>query len=134
MLIFYSEDLTITGYQTFPETSKAPHIEAPDYIAEQLKPLIGYAKLIDNGGTLQLPDNMADIAAEKAAEDLTAEVRAKRDGMLAEFDKITTNPLRWADLSDEQKQACTEYRWALLDVPQQDGFPADVIWPVTPEV
>lgn len=130
MLIFYSEDLTITGYQAFPETSKAPHIVVSDDMAEQLNPVIGYAKLTDNDGILQLPDDLSAIAAEKVNAVLAESVRAERDSLLRELDAVVNNPLRWASLSQEQQSYAAEYRQALLNVPQQEGFPTEVVWPI----
>lgn len=65
---------------------------------------------------------------------LTADqVRAERNSLLTTLvDPIAGNVLRWADLSAEQQQAWTAYRRALLDVPQQGGFPQNVIWPAAP--
>ena len=63
-----------------------------------------------------------------------AQVRVERDRKLAtEVDPIAGNALRWAGLSDEQRQAWAGYRQALLDVPQQSGFPHNVTWPSKPE-
>ena len=60
-------------------------------------------------------------------------VRSERDLRLEdEVDPIVTNPLRWAELSAEQQQSYVDYRRALLDIPQQDGFPYGVIWPEKP--
>lgn len=129
MLIFYSDDLTITGYQTFPETSNTPHIVTPDNVATFLQPVIGYAQLVDVNGVLQLPDDLPELAEQKRLADLATEARAQRDSFLVALDRIVGNPLRWASLSAEQKTAAAEYRQALLDVPQQDGFPSAVIWP-----
>tara|TARA_R110000803_G_scaffold85629_1_gene151931 strand:- start:12 stop:278 length:267 start_codon:yes stop_codon:yes gene_type:complete len=65
---------------------------------------------------------------------LTAQdVRNERDSKLqSEVDVIASNALRWADLSSEAQAAWATYRTALLDVPQQSGFP-DVTWPTAPE-
>ena len=66
-------------------------------------------------------------------EEVAAEVRAERDRRLAtEVDPIAGNALRWAALTAEEQQAWADYRQALLDVPQQAGFPADINWPVAP--
>ena len=63
-----------------------------------------------------------------------AQVRVERDRKLAtEVDPIAGNALRWAGLSDEQRQAWAGYRQALLDIPQQVGFPHNVTWPSKPE-
>jgi hypothetical protein len=53
--------------------------------------------------------------------------------LTTEVDPIVSNPLRWAALTAEQQQAWADYRQALLDVPTQDGFPHDVVWPTKPE-
>ena len=67
----------------------------------------------------------AEINAEIAAE-----VRAMRDSKLAaEVDPIATNALRWAALTADEQQALADYRQALLDVPQQPGFPNNIVWP-----
>ena len=63
---------------------------------------------------------------------LAAEVRADRDGRLAEVDAVAGNALRWAALDADTQAAWALYRQALLDVPQQAGFPNDVVWPVKP--
>lgn len=57
-----------------------------------------------------------------------------RNSLLLEVDKVTSNPLRWASLSEETQQAIADYRLALLDVPQQEGFPFEVVWPKNPSI
>jgi hypothetical protein len=62
------------------------------------------------------------------------EARAQRDAILrGVVDPFVSNPLRWADLSAAKKTAWAAYRTALLDVPQQSGFPNAVVWPTAPE-
>lgn len=56
-----------------------------------------------------------------------SEVRFKRDTLLSESD--------WTQLPDVPqsiKDLWQPYRQALRDVPQQPGFPMDVVWPVPP--
>ena len=60
---------------------------------------------------------------------LAAEVRADRDGRLAEVDAVAGNALRWAALDADTQAAWATYRQALLDVPQQAGFPDAITWP-----
>ena len=60
------------------------------------------------------------------------EIRAIRDKLLIELDEVVLNPLRFASFTDEQKAELATYRQALLDVPQQAGFPSDVTWPEKP--
>jgi hypothetical protein len=60
-------------------------------------------------------------------------VRSLRDyELLEEVDPLVLNSLRWSDLTDEQRTAWSQYRTDLLNVPQQDGFPHNVIWPTRP--
>lgn len=64
-----------------------------------------------------------------------AEVRADRDSILVTVvDPLVSNPLRWADLTADKQAEWSQYRTDLLDVPQQDGFPHNVVWPTQPEV
>lgn len=57
------------------------------------------------------------------------EARAERNRLLAEFDVIVSNPFRFAEFSDEEKAELAAYRQALLDYPQQDGFPNETDLP-----
>jgi hypothetical protein len=65
-------------------------------------------------------------------EELAANARSQRDTLLQEVDSIVGNPLRWASFSQTQQTACADYRQALLDVPQQPGFPNTINWPTKP--
>ena len=95
---------------------------------------------VDNGALLSLMLESKSIAAytpptqeERDAQN-AALMRTERDRILAaEVDQIAGNALRWASLSDAQRQAWANYRQALLDVPQQDGFPYGIHWPTKPE-
>jgi hypothetical protein len=56
--------------------------------------------------------------------------RIERDRRLeTEVDPIAGNALRWADLSPAEQLELAEYRQALLDVPNQEGFPYETVWP-----
>lgn len=60
-------------------------------------------------------------------------VRLMRDEKLRdEVDPITSNALRFNSMTAEQQQAWADYRQALLNIPQQSGFPHDVVWPTKP--
>ncbi|CAJ7946704.1 Uncharacterised protein [Burkholderia pseudomallei] len=57
-------------------------------------------------------------------------VRTERDARLAEADRLVE---RAADAGDADREAALRrYRAALRDVPQQAGFPLDVVWPQLP--
>lgn len=66
-------------------------------------------------------------------DELAQQARWKRSGLLQELDSIVGNPLRWASFSQAQQTAWANYRQALLDVPQQAGFPNTINWPTKPE-
>jgi hypothetical protein len=66
-------------------------------------------------------------------EELAQQARWKRNALLQEIDNIVSNPLRWASFSQTQQTAWADYRQALLDVPQQAGFPNTITWPIKPE-
>jgi hypothetical protein len=82
-----------------------------------------------------------DMEAEKAkieeerknavAAQLASDVRRERNAMLFE-----TDPMLIPDypISDSDLSAVKEYRQALRDVPQQDGFPNDIDWPKKPDL
>ena len=91
---------------------------------------------IDNDEVMALigTDFAAYVAptAEELAATAAAQVRSQRDQLLLEVDAFVGNPLRWAALSSDKQAEWATYRTALLDVPQQSGFP-DVTWPTAPE-
>jgi len=73
-------------------------------------------------------EQIAENTAEKERKALVA-AKTKRDNLLAGSDWVVIKalesgasvPVEWAT-----------YRQALRDVPQQDGFPNTVVWPVLP--
>lgn len=63
-------------------------------------------------------------------------IRAERDFLLKDCDAVS--PMRWNAMTKDEQQAWMNYRQALLDIPQQSGFPWDgdpdkVPWPKEPE-
>ena len=60
----------------------------------------------------------------------TIKTRNYRNNLLTEIDGV--NPIRYASLTTEQQTELITYRQALLDVPQQMGFPTDISWPAKP--
>lgn len=92
---------------------------------------------IDNDAVMALIGTDFAAYVPPTQEELDAEaagiVRYERDQKLAtEVDPIVSNPLRWGSLSDEQQLAFTVYRQNLLDIPDQEGFPHNVVWPTKP--
>lgn len=68
--------------------------------------------------------------AEKR-EEAEKSVRAKRDSLISETDYLLTSDY---PISAEDLEAVKVYRQALRDVPQQEGFPFDVVWPELPTI
>ena len=72
-----------------------------------------------------VPPTQAELDAEIAKQ-----IRADRGDRLTEVDAVAGNALRWAALDADTQAAWALYRQELLDVPQQEDFPNDVLWPV----
>lgn len=72
--------------------------------------------------------NLAAFLADAKAADATKvgyEVRAQRNALLAATDVYAYSDRTMSD-------AMATYRQSLRDVPEQSGFPYDVVWPVNP--
>jgi hypothetical protein len=79
----------------------------------------------DEGVVHTKAEQEAEYQARLDAEAATA-VRTQRDTLLKETD--------WYGLSDVTMPAeIATYRQALRDVPAQEGFPHNVVWPTEPE-
>jgi hypothetical protein len=79
-------------------------------------------------------DNEDATAAEQEAiykamkdAEFATNARSQRDKLLAESD--------WTQVIDApvNQEAWATYRQSLRNVPQQDGFPTTIVWPVKPE-
>ena len=78
-------------------------------------------------------DGVTSEFDHRSDDEKASDARAVRNMLLvSEVDPIVTNPLRWAELSSAVQQQWTDYRTALLDVPQQSGFPSEIVWPTKP--
>lgn len=93
----------------------------PDDFDELTQTLIvaGEPELTDDGWKL------ARTAQNKPQDEAELCVRERRDSLIAETDW-------WAGSDLVISQAQIDYRAALRNVPQQDGFPYSVVWPVKP--
>lgn len=72
--------------------------------------------------TIQDPDRLPDFV-------IASEIRSERDSLLSNTDKFMTIDY---PISDEDRNALRVYRQALRDIPQQEGFPENVVWPDKP--
>lgn len=65
-------------------------------------------------------------------EVISQRIRNKRDVLLKKHvDRI--NAVRWNSFTEEQKKEWEKYRLNLLDIPEQAGFPHNVVWPQIPQ-
>jgi len=69
----------------------------------------------------------AEQREEERLQGLADAARAERDRLLAACD--------WTQVADApvDASAWAAYRQALRDVPQQSGFPENIVWPVSPD-
>lgn len=75
------------------------------------------------------------LAEEWAAENAKAPeyAREHRNNLLSsEVDPIVSNALRWNDMTDAKRTEWTNYRQALLDIEDLDGYPDNITWPTKP--
>lgn len=68
---------------------------------------------------------------EPTDEDIASHVRGERDMKIAETDYLAMPDY---PLSDGDRVKVFAYRQALRDVPTQEGFPREVVWPEVPAV
>ena len=59
------------------------------------------------------------------------DVRLERNKLLSNTDHLIQSDY---PISDEKKQEIKVYRQALRDIPQQDGFPDNIVWPDKPVI
>lgn len=94
----------------------------------------GYLKKYAVGTKHQMSRFIIAKKPEKTPEELKAEqaaqVRAQRDALIAETDYLMMSDY---PISEEDKTELETYRQALRDVPEQEGFPSEVQWPVAPQ-
>lgn len=64
-------------------------------------------------------------------EVLSLDVRSERNNLLSNTDHLIQSDY---PISDEKKQEIKVYRQALRDIPQQDGFPENIVWPDKPVI
>lgn len=74
--------------------------------------------------------NYVLLSIEKSKAEIAAEIRRKRDYLLAESDKCVSVPD--FPITTEKREAYKAYRQQLRDLPEQAGFPLDVVFPPVP--
>ena len=74
-----------------------------------------------------LINNLTQAEIDYATPEFRSEIeRTRRNNFLQETDW-------WAVQDRTMTQAEVDYRQALRDITDQDGFPADITWPTKPE-
>lgn len=109
-----------------PEHGEIPFTATPDDSEAHGREIYSLAK----GGKF---GEVSPYDGPSPDEQKASTIRQQRDYLLSELDVVVSNPLRYAEFSEEEKSQIAVYRQALLDVPQQDGFPDSVDWPAKPE-
>lgn len=120
--------------ETHPEFID-PRIGKLEPVVEVQKPVVDYRFTVKEGKP-ELRDNvwiqtwvvekLSDSDADGILKSSAISVREKRDLLLKGSD--------WTQLADSpvDSGAWAVYRQLLRDLPNQDGFPFDVTWPVSP--
>lgn len=114
------------------EEQKYIDYKADKYELDEFEYADDASETIKTAATYQDLYDLKKITEEKYLEYLSADMRMKRDSLLAEVDRVATNQIWFASLNDEQKTELAQYRQALLDVPQQSKFPQQIDWPEAP--
>lgn len=113
----YITEATLANYSVFPVTEvAAPVVDPLTQRHEQTTPTQVDGKWTQVWQVIQLPE-------EKAA----ANVRAKRNELLQISDWT-----QGKDIPDAVSTPWATYRDALRHLPEQEGFPYSVQWPVAP--
>lgn len=70
--------------------------------------------------------NWLKSVKEKDYNEVASDIRKQRDSLLYETDKYIIDDY---PISNENKEKILEYRQKLRDLPEQEGFPYNVVWP-----
>lgn len=103
-----------------------------EYVApyvEQWEAEIERLKAIEEEKMAEEARQAAEAAADNAENDIEAAARNERNRRLLESDHLM---LPDYPIDEETRQAIIAYRQALRDLPEQEGWPENVEWPVCP--
>jgi hypothetical protein len=122
----YTENGSIDCEIEHPDYGWIPFTASPDDCEAHGRELFAHIKANDKVEAYVPPPPPPPPTTEQ----LDAEARAKRKQLLETIvDPVVSNPLRWNDLTADQQQAYKDYRQALLDITDQDGYPETIEWP-----
>ena len=108
------------------------HVINKDFYAEEYKAVDKFAK--------ENPELVKKYVANvyvPTTEDLAEEIRAKRDILLEQADKLLLRyeeelEIGIIEQNDTYRKALLRYKYDLRNIPQQEGFPENVEWPEIP--
>lgn len=110
--------------------SQTPHDIEMRSLIQKFAQEEGYREKRDEDLSWSVEKIPEKTEAEKR-EEVEKSVRAKRDSLISETDYLLASDY---PISAEDLEAVKVYRQALRDVPQQEGFPFDVVWPDLPVI
>lgn len=96
----------------------------PDLVAEKLILLDSDAKSLRAATEEEFAAYMQKLLVSSESQ----RMRDRRSILLEESDKLMAVD-RWNKFSPNQQQAIASYRQLLRDVPEQTGFPLEIVWP-----
>lgn len=89
-----------------------------------------FVDALKNGTTVQMKRYQIVEIPAPTTEEVAAQVRSQRDALIAQTDYLMMSDY---PISEEDKTELEDYRQALRDIPEQEGFPSNVQWPVAPQ-
>ena len=109
------------------------HVINKDFYAEEYKAVDKFAK--------ENPELVKKYVANvyvPTTEDLAEQIRAKRDILLEQADKLLLRyeeelEIGIIEQNDTYRKALLRYKCDLRNIPQQEGFPENVEWPEVPQ-
>jgi len=90
------------------------------------------ADLSTPGVIRELDQTQLDEVKEIELSNFENKFRVARNNRLGEVDRV--NPIWIEQLTQSEVDEIRNYRQALLDVPQQEGYPFDFTWPDVPAI
>lgn len=80
------------------------------------------------GQITHLESGVNPLTGERNVEEVESKARIERNNLL-----MSTDWTQFSDIPQATKDLWAPYRQALRDVPQQAGFPDNIVWPAPPQ-
>lgn len=131
MIYLFKKDSEVLFFADLAEAKRTHNLETPDMTItdEEFENADGLVRIID--GEIFVGKTNAEKITEAQQE-----VREKRDRILNNVVDKMQGVLRWNDLTEAKRTEWSNYRTALLNIPEQEIFstdPSKVEWPEQPE-